>query len=79
MAPFNKETGHPYPPSRQLLARWMVDAWKKVPESLIARAWEVGEYHSTENLNNEAASNAIINYSEEDCGSMVKKLAREML
>ena len=74
MAPFNEETGHPYPPLRQLLAQWVGNAWDRVPESLIARAWEVSGYRSVQKLEEEAVSDAMVNYSKEDLGSMVEEL-----
>ena len=43
-APVNKKTGHPLAPSRQLLAQWVVQAWEKVPEELIRKAWVVSGY-----------------------------------
>ena len=77
MAPMNETTGHPYPPSRQLLAQWLVQAWKRVPESLIKKAWDVAGYRSIENLEKEAVSDAIVDYSKQDLGSIVEELGGE--
>mgnify|MGYP003899775703 CR=1 FL=1 len=33
------EKGNPKPPSRQLLATWVVKAWEKIPEQLVRNRW----------------------------------------
>ena len=73
-APTNPNTGHPLAPSRQLLAHWIVKAWAKVPKELVRESWEVCGYKSTEDLSNEeeTASVAVINYSQEQLGTMIE-------
>ena len=72
-APINDQTGHPYAPSRQLLAMWVVQAWKKIPEELVKKAWVVSGYTDMVDLEDQAASREIVEYSTEDLGSMVEK------
>ena len=43
-APINENNGNPLPPSRQLLAKWVVLAWEKISPELIVKAWEVCGY-----------------------------------
>ncbi len=74
-APINPKTDHPLPPSRQLLAQWAVKAWAKIPEELIRKAWEVCGYKSTEELQSESTSYAIVNHSQQKLGSLVEKIA----
>ena len=38
-APVNPRTGHLFPPSRQLLATWIVQAWVNITEYLCRKAW----------------------------------------
>ena len=75
--PTNPKTGHPLDPSRQLFAHWIVKAWAKVPKELVRKSWEVCEYKSTEGLNNEEEmeSVAVINYSQEQLGTMIENIA----
>lgn len=72
-APINDQTGHPYAPSRQLLAMWVVQAWKKIPEELVKKAWVVSGYTDMVDLEDQAASREIVEYSTEDLGSMIEK------
>lgn len=74
-APINDNTGHPYPPSRQLLATWVVQAWKMIPEELVRKAWVVAGYTDMADLEDQASSREIVEYSAEDLGSMVEKYA----
>ena len=76
-APTNPKTGHPLAPSHQLLAQWIVKAWAKVPKELVRKLWEVWGYKSTEDLINEeeTASVAVTNYSQEQLGTMIEKTA----
>ena len=76
-APTNPKTGHPLAPSRQLLAQWIVKAWAKVPKELVRKSWEVCGYKSTEDLSNEeeTASVAVINYSQEQLGTMIENIS----
>ena len=75
--PTNPKTGHPLAPSRQLLAQWIVKAWAKVPKEHVRKSWEVYGYKSTEDLSNEedTASVAVINYSQEQLGTMIENIA----
>ena len=76
-APTNPKTGHPLAPSRQLLAQWIVKAWAKVPKEPVRKSWEVYGYNSTEDLSNEedTASVAVINYSQEQLGTMIENIS----
>ena len=76
-APTNPKTGHLLAPYRQLHAQWIVKAWAKVPKELVRKSWEVYGYNSTEDLSNEeeAASAAVINYSQEQLGTMIDNIA----
>ena len=76
-APANPNNGHPLAPSRRLLAQWIVKAWAKVPKELVRKSWEVCGYNSTEDLSNEeeTASVAVINYSQEQLGTMIENIA----
>ena len=76
-APTNPNTGHLLAPSCQLLAPWIVKAWAKVPKELVRKSWEVCGYKSTEDLSNEEdmASVAVINYSQEQLGTMMDNIS----
>ena len=76
-APTNPKTGHPLAPSCQLLAQWIVKAWAKVPKELVRKLWGFCGYKSTEDLSNEeeTASVAVINYSQEQLGTMIENIA----
>ena len=76
-APTNPKTGHPMAPSRQLLAQWIVKAWAKVPKEPVRKLCEVYGYKSTEDLSNEedTASVAVINYSQEQLGTMIENIS----
>lgn len=39
------KTGYPLPPSRQLLSTWVVEAWSKIPESLVQKAFTACGYY----------------------------------
>ena len=64
----NPLTGHPFVPSRQLCASWVVSAWERVPESLVRKAWVVGNYMTSEESQKqrsyESLSNEIVNYDQ---------------
>lgn len=70
-----QDSGHPYAPSCQLLAQWVVAAWKKVPEELVRRSWEVSGYRSVEELEREVAAAALVEYSRQDLGAFVERIA----
>ena len=74
-APVNKKTGHPLAPSRQLLAQWVVQAWEKVPEELIRKAWVVSGYKDVEKLQDAATSQELVEYSNEELGTIVENIA----
>ena len=76
-SPTNLKSGHLLAPSRQLLAQWIVKAWAKVPKELVRRLWEVCGYKSTEDLSNEeeTESVAVINYSQEQLGTMIENIS----
>ena len=76
-APTNPKTGHPLAPSCQLLAQWVFKAWAKVPKELVRKQQEVCGYKSTEDTSNEeeTASVAVINYSQEQLGTMIENIA----
>ena len=73
----NPKTGHPLAQYLQLLAQWIVEAWAKVPKELVRKSWEVCGYKSTEDLSNEeeTASVTVINYSQEQLGTMIDNIA----
>ena len=72
-----RKTGHPLAPSHQLLAQWIVKAWAKVPKEPVRKSWEVCGYKSTEDLSNEeeTASVSVINYSQEQLGTMIENIS----
>ena len=76
-APANPKTCHPLAPSRQLFAQWIVKAWAKVPKEHVRKSWEVYGYKSTEDLINEeeTASVTVINYSQEQLGTMIENIS----
>ena len=78
-APTNPKTGHPLAPYHQLIAQWIVKAWAKVPKELVQKSWEVCGYKSTEDLSNEeeTESVAVINYSQEQLGTMIENISRD--
>ena len=69
-APANPSTGHPFIPSRQLCATWVVSAWERVPEALVKKAWITANYVEFEKLQKEDISNSmsseITNYDQND-------------
>ena len=76
-APTNPKTGHLLTPYLQLLAQWIVKAWDKVPKEPVRKSWEVCGYKSTEDLSKEeeTASVAVINYPQEQLGTMIENIA----
>ena len=67
---------HPKAPSRQLLATWAVEAWKKVPEELVRKSWIVCQYKTTEEIANEnTSSTAVVEYDEERLRQIVEQIA----
>ena len=76
-SPAKPNNDHPLAPSRQLLAQWIVKAWAKFPKEPVRKSWEVYGYKLTEDLINEedTASVAVINYSQEQLGTMIENIA----
>ena len=76
-APTNPKTGHLLAPSCQLLAQWIIKAWAKVPKQPVRKLWEVYGYKSTDDLSNEeeTASVAVINYPQEQLGTMIENIS----
>ena len=44
------EKGHPKPPSRQLVATWVVETWEEIPEELLKQGWITAGYRTMEEL-----------------------------
>ena len=74
-APISDKTGHLYPPSRQLLAIWVVDEWRQVPKELVRKAWVVSGYKEIKKLQEDATSNKMIQYLAQELGSIVESIA----
>ena len=76
-APTNPNTGHPLAPYCQLFAQWIFKAWAKVPTEPVRKSWEVCGYKSTKDLSNdeETESVAVINYYQEQLGTMIENIA----
>ena len=55
------------------MASLWVGRWAKVPKEPVRKLWEVYGYKSTEDMSNEeeTASVAVINYSQEQLGTMI--------
>jgi len=79
-APLNEKTGNPLAPSRQLLAKWVVEAWEKVPAELIKKAWVVCGYKTQEELAaaTEESSGSLVVYSPGELGKIVERAAGEV-
>ena len=73
--PINEKTDHPYPPSRQLLATWVVEAWEQVPDDLVRKAWVVSGYPSSSDIEEGVRSDAIVEYTRRELGTMVENIA----
>ena len=73
-APINEKTGHPYAPSCQLLAQWVVQAWDRISEDLVRKAWAVCGYRPVEDLEGEATSDAVVEYSQQELGTIVERI-----
>ena len=74
-APIHEDTGHPYPPTRQLLAQWVVEAWDMVSEELVKKSWEVCGYKSVGALRSDAATTEIVELTDHDLGAEVETIA----
>ena len=71
-APLNEKSGNPLPPSRQLLAKWVVLAWSKVDKALVKKSWKVCGYRTMEDLEDIASGNsAVVQWSGDSLGRMV--------
>ena len=73
--PLNHKSGRPHPPSRQLLAQCLVMAWEKIPKELVQKAWVVSGYSMIQNLEDESASKELVQYSDQELGSIVENIA----
>ena len=77
-APVNPATGHPFVPSRQLCAIWVVSAWERVPEALVRKAWTVGNYKTFEELqtshSDESSENDIIIYDQKNIVNVISEV-----
>ena len=59
------EKGNPKPPSRQLLATWVVKAWDMIPEELVRKAWTACGYETEEQLcSNNATQGQLVVWDE---------------
>ena len=74
-APIHEKTGHPFDPSRQLLATWVVAVWEKVSEDLVKKAWLFCGYTYIKDLKKKATSEALVQYSSHDLGSLIESIA----
>ena len=70
--PIHPTDGRPYPPTRQLIAQWVVKAWEKVPEELVKRSWEVCGYKSIESIRTDNTSTALVEYTQAVLGTIVE-------
>ena len=68
--------GGPKPPSRQLLATWVVKAWKKVPRELVKKAWTACGYPSEAELGDPNVS-TIVPYSPLQLSGLVEEICDE--
>ena len=77
-APGNPVTGHPFTPSRQLCATWLVAAWERVPEDLVRKAWTVGNYKTFEELQQspgeESSENDIVIYNQNNIVEIIAEV-----
>ena len=73
-APINPKTDQPLAPSRQLLAQWVVEAWSKITEELIRKAWVVCGYCQMDALEKDAERTDIVVYTDEALGTMVENI-----
>jgi len=75
-APINEKNGNPLPPSRQLLANWILTAWDKISPALVVKAWEVCGYKTQKQLKADAEDmGAITVWSAESLGAVVERAA----
>ena len=63
--------------TRRVVGLWIFKAWAKVPKEPVWKSWEVYGYKLTEDLINEEEmeSVAVINYSQEQLGTMLQNIA----
>ena len=73
--PLNQKSGHPHPPSRQLIVQWVVMAWEKIPKELVQKAWVVSGDIMIQNLEDESASKELVQYSDQELGSIVENIS----
>ena len=72
-APINPTTGAPYPPSRQLIASWIVEAWERVPEELCAKVWIACGYKTRKELEGDNET-ALVPWGKDKVGELATKL-----
>ena len=75
-APVNPTIGAPYPPSRQLITTWIVEAWDRVPEELCTNAWTTCSYKTKNELGRDKDI-IVVPYSDDQCRELVRKLCRD--
>eukprot|EP00957_Ditylum_brightwellii_P015111 1139522-Ditylum_brightwellii.AAC.1 len=76
-APTHQRTGHPIKPTRQLLAQWIVEAWVKVSEDLVANSWTCCGYklYDVIRSSRNQQSSAIAIPTTEQVGTIIEKTA----
>ena len=70
-APVNPNSGAPYPPTRQMVANWVVQAWEKVPEELCRKSWTHCGYKAQSEL---GRGGEIVHYTENETSLMVQRI-----
>ena len=65
--------GAPKPPSRQLLATWIVECWDMISPELVRKAWTACGYSSEEDLVGGNA-NAIVAADDAEIGTMIERI-----
>ena len=69
--PVNPNNGAPYPPTRQLCARWVVEAWDKIPEELCRNAWTHCGYKSKSEL---GTGSEMVRHTAQETSLMVQRI-----
>ena len=63
--------------SWQLVAFWLVNAWDRVTEDLVRKAWEVTGYQSVDDLGGEGSIVTMVNYDEAELGSIMENISSD--
>ena len=50
-------------------------AWEKTPKELVQKAWVVYRYSNIHNLEDESASKELVQYSDQELGSIVENIS----